>query len=431
MKPKDSILGFRVYEPLKSWWIVTQKNDNVIFLLFLQKIQNPQSMNKFIKHFFFYSITIILFSACSSSDNKTNKNKNTVIVYMLGNNTLSNYIDDNLNKMSSTWSDEFDGNCVAILDEPTKTGHQLSLVEVGTQSRKTIKIYSNNDALDPTNMKSLIEEAMNLYPAEKYTLILWSHGLGWLPNETYPTSVLRSTSNIQLRAFGESGTKQMELKDLADGIPNNAFETIIFDACLMGSIEVAYELRNKSNYMVASPAEVLAEGFPYHITIPLIMQNKTPQNIASSFVEYYRSKSNSLYQSATIGVVKMNELETLAQKTKAFYTRFNSAYALINRADEVQRFDTYYPHIFFDFKQMIDILTEYGFQEEADAVQTQLSKTIVYKDHKDKFLNIYDINTCSGISSYIPIQSTISNKLKTTYQTLSWYDASGSSFLFN
>lgn len=391
-------------------------------------------MNKFIKYFLFYSITIILFSACSSdSDNKTNisKNKNTVIVYMLGNNTLSNYIDDNLNKMSSTWSDEFDGNCVAILDEPTKTGHQLSLVEVGTQSRKTIKIYSNNDALDPTNMKSMIEEAMSLYPAEKYTLVLWSHGFGWLPNYTNPTSRSRSSSNIQLRAFGVSGNKQMELKDLADGIPNDAFETIIFDACFMGSIEVAYELRNKANYLIASPAEVMGEGFPYHITIPLIMQNKTPQNIASSFVQYYRSKTNIIEQSATIGVVKMSELETLAQRTKDFYTKFNSAYTLVDRADEIQIFDRYYPHLFFDFKQMIDVLAEYGFQDEADALYTQLSKTVIYENHTDRFMNIYDIKTCSGISGYIPIKSTISNKLKATYQTLSWYDDSGSSFLFN
>lgn len=31
----------------------------------------------------------------------------------------------------------------------------------------------------------------------------------------------------------------------------------------MGGIEVAYELRNKTDYMIASPAEVISNGFPY------------------------------------------------------------------------------------------------------------------------------------------------------------------------
>ena len=38
---------------------------------------------------------------------------------------------------------------------------------------------------------------------------------------------------------------------------------IIFDACLMGGIEVAYELRNVADKIGFSQAEILAHGFPY------------------------------------------------------------------------------------------------------------------------------------------------------------------------
>lgn len=272
---------------------------------------------------------------------------------------------------------------------------------------------------------------MRLYPAEKYTLIFGSHASGWWPANTIPSTSYRSLSNVPVRSFGKSGNKEIELKDLAEGIPSNVFETIIFDACFMGSIEVAYELRNKSNYMIAAPSEVIAVGFPYHITIPQIMQNKSPNDIASAFVQYYRtySSTNVRWNSATIGVVKMNEMEALAQSTKAFFQKVSSPDILTERVGEIQSFDRYNPHVFFDFKQMVEVLAEYGYQTEAEAIYNQLNKAVIYTDQTEKFDQIV-INTNSGLTSYIPIQSSISDKLKATYQTLSWYTASGASVLF-
>lgn len=388
---------------------------------------------------FIISLIAVATISCSSNDSpeehKTSSSKNTVIVYMLGNNSLQSIIADNMTKMQNSWSKSFNGNCVVILDEPQNYGStisndsKLSLIEIQERSSKTVKTYTNKDALNPTDMYSMIEEAMSLYPADKYTLILWSHGMGWLPNHVYPRSILRNGADILFKAFGESGSKQMELSALANGIPNYAFETIIFDACFMGSIEVAYELKNKANYMIASPAEIYGEGFPYHITIPEIMQGKGANTIASSYVEYYRN--HKYFQGATIGVIKMNELETLAQKTKNFFGKFNSAYPLINNTNQIQAFDSYYPHVFFDFKEVIQTLSETGYQTEAQDVIAQLNKTILFEDHTDSFSGRYEIRTNCGLTSYIPLSSNISSKLASTYQTLSWYSASGSKILFN
>lgn len=38
---------------------------------------------------------------------------------------------------------------------------------------------------------------------------------------------------------------------------------LVFDTCFMSSIEVLYEMRNSFDYIVSSPTEVLATGFPY------------------------------------------------------------------------------------------------------------------------------------------------------------------------
>ena len=390
-------------------------------------------MKKSFQYIFVLTISLLSFS-CSSDDNTREQKavvKNTVIVYMLANNDLNGFVSDNLGKMSVNWSDEFDGHCVAIVDQPKNyDGNQVSLLEIQYGAQEKIKEYSNKDALDPSNMQALLADAMRLYPAEKYTLILWSHGLGWVPTHTDLGVMSRSLfPDIAVKSFGVSGGKQMELLELANGIPDHTFETIIFDACFMGSIEVAYELRNKSNYLIASPSEIIAEGFPYHITIPQIMRGATPESIAKSFVDYYDAKTG-VFRTATIGVVKMDQLENLAAKTKAFYQKFSSASMLSSRTGDIQYFDRYTPRVFFDFKQMIDVLAEYGYTTEANELRDQLAKTAIYANQTDYIFTNHKINTNCGITSYVPLKSGVSTKLKNTYQTLSWYSASGASVLF-
>ena len=40
-------------------------------------------------------------------------------------------------------------------------------------------------------------------------------------------------------------------------------EYILFDDCYMSSIEVAYELKDVADYLIASTCEVMAYGMPY------------------------------------------------------------------------------------------------------------------------------------------------------------------------
>lgn len=57
---------------------------------------------------------------------------------------------------------------------------------------------------------------------------------------------------------------QIETTDLADAMADAGFHTeyILFDACYMSSVEVAYELKDVTHYLIASPTEVLSYGFP-------------------------------------------------------------------------------------------------------------------------------------------------------------------------
>ncbi len=53
----------------------------------------------------------------------------------------------------------------------------------------------------------------------------------------------------------------MEISDFAAALGDCHFDFIVFEACFMAGVEVAWELREKTDYVVASAAEILSPGF--------------------------------------------------------------------------------------------------------------------------------------------------------------------------
>lgn len=88
-----------------------------------------------------------------------------------------------------------------------------------------------------------------------YGFIVFSHASGWLPQGTLtsPLSIIMDKK------------QEMELSDFAQAIPDKTFNYIIFEAYFMSRIEVAYELKKKSDYILASLAEILSPGLPIYI----------------------------------------------------------------------------------------------------------------------------------------------------------------------
>ena len=104
------------------------------------------------------------------------------------------------------------------------------------------------------------------YPSDKYGLIFSSHATGWLPEGTMSSGEFPSAGEDSAepqdegrkmqRSIGQdiSTKAEMDVKDFAEALPFT-LKYIVFDACLMGGIETAYELRNKCGHIVFSQAE--------------------------------------------------------------------------------------------------------------------------------------------------------------------------------
>ncbi|KRF42161.1 clostripain-related cysteine peptidase [Terrabacter sp. Soil810] len=153
---------------------------------------------------------------------------------------------------------------------------------------------------------ALIEIAKWFYgenPADRYGLVLWSHGTGWTPSEIAQVArearpgaepaddeaterarssgsraLFRSTLRMILTPQREAeravlfddGTGQsldtLELERVARTITEaigKPLEFLGMDACLMANLEVAYQLRHAVRYLAASPELVPGHSWPY------------------------------------------------------------------------------------------------------------------------------------------------------------------------
>ncbi|MDR1090656.1 MAG: hypothetical protein LBL79_06225 [Prevotella sp.] len=316
---------------------------------------------------------------------------------MAADNNLSEDAYDDIEEMKKGFS-ETGVNLVVFMD----TQDELPcILKITSYSAETIHTYGEFNSANPVQMHRTLNDIVSMYPSESYGLVLWSHGTSWLP------------ADRQLKSFGNDNGAQMNIPDLADALPVK-FDFILFDACLMGSVEVAYELRNNADFIIASSTETIYTGFPYDEIVPeLLKPSINLQSVVRKYFDYYDGLEGA-YRSASVSLIDTRELENLASLTAELISG--------NEMDEnfdrtkVQRLDVYKEQYTFDFA---DFIAKAFPSANRDAFMAQLNKTVLYRAHTPAFLDEYQIETYCGLACYIPLPGRAD--LNAYYQSLQWY----------
>lgn len=318
----------------------------------------------------------------------------TLIFYYMGDNTgMENELETNLRVIQGAAGHLIrlsEKNNVAVYYDNGKTATLTKLaIDETTDRTKHVKLaeYTQEDlSTDPVIMKGILNKIKEELPADTYGLVLSSHGGGWVPNDIFDSHVLAQT-----RFIGQDGTDYMEIPDLAEALEGSHFEYILFDACLMSSVEALYDLRHAADYLIASPAEVLAEGFPYKEIVSQLFYNDL-KGACQSFMNKYRQTSG------TIALVQTDKLEALAAAFKQVLTAADHKQVNLNK---IQGYEGLSPHLFFDLEQYAEALAS-----DVNDFKTALQEAVVYKDHTSTFISAYSKNPISlprscGLSCYI------------------------------
>lgn len=378
-----------------------------------------------IKPFIYGLLFTFVMVACSSCDDNdipsAEQYKRTVLVYMAADNNLSSFGYTNIQSMIAgvTTSGLNNGNLLVYFD-PADDVPQLLQITVNKQGavvKQVIKTYSEQNSASKEVVSAVINEVINdsRFKADSYGLMLWSHGTAWLP----------STYKNLLKSFGQDGSNWMEIPELAEAIPDHVFDFIIFDACYMSSIEVVYSLRNKADYIMGSPTEIMGSGFPYNLIMePLFKENVDLVGIGDTFFNYY-DKQSGLWRSATISIIDTKGLDALRNAARTILQGKESEIKAMSLSD-VQFMDylTSSKRMLYDFD---DFIKHVASDSDYNTFTSALAKTVVYKKTTPNSTYglgggiAFPMTRFSGLNSYIP--QAIQTGLNEWYTRLDWYKA--------
>ncbi|TDQ79486.1 clostripain-related cysteine peptidase [Sphingobacterium yanglingense] len=356
----------------------------------------------------FYFLIALLFWSCAKDESRPNSSR-TVMVYMAANNNLASDAYTNLNQMEESFKG-IDGKLVVYARIFGQTPKLYEVVQDnGPEIRsKVLKTYNEHNSSDPAVMKMVFEDMKSLAQADSYGAILWSHATNWAPADAY--------GKPKTRSFGDDNFKSMDVQVLKTALPTE-LDFLIFDACSMASVEVLYELRNVTPYILASPTEVLSVGMPYHQISPHLFNKDVKRGlsaVAKAYVAYYETKTG-LEKSASFSLVATGPLAKVAQETRNLLSKNSSFIPRIDRR-KIQRLDMDPASITpaFDF---VDMLEQNFPGTELSALKKAVTEAVVFKANTSHFLGT-PIVAFSGLSCYIPVK--LEYQLRPFYETLEW-----------
>jgi hypothetical protein len=369
------------------------------------------------KTYILISLLSILFVSCEKDglpdDAIPVSDRRTVLVYLGTDNNFRAEAAEKIEQLKSNWDATTDGNLLVYSD----TGDSPVLAHIYRHPQKgnvadTITVYPNENSASPQTLTRVLNDVKSYRPAQSYGLVVLSHATGWLPAEmSKPTPALRSI-------IWDTGTEEtdnyMELTAFAEAIPYK-LDFIIFDACFMGSVEVCYELKDKADYIVASPAEVVSPGFMYSTMAQHLFQ---PQPdliaVARDFFDYFNNQSG-LYRSATVSVVKTAGLEAL----KTLFQGIAGQARNDTGINDIQCFGYGSQKIYFDLGDYIQKLSPGHYND----FQTALDRCVLYKAATDSYYSagvatLKPIHTFCGLSVYVPQEAYPAANMR--YGQLKW-----------
>lgn len=365
-------------------------------------------------YIFVFTILHFTLTSCNEDNDQSQMVKQVLLVYLASDNSLADEGQTKLEAIASGMDNNPSHRILVYLDT---RGSTPRLMEIREKNHiETIEEYKAENSADPAVFRRFILKAKEQYPQASFNLLVFSHASGWLPQG----ALSAPKSSIDLKSIITDGTAEMNIIDFASAIPDNAFKCITFEACFMAGIEVAYQLRNKTNYILASSAEILSPGFTplYKDIIPLQFDGITGLIAFASKAFAYWDNQTGNVRSATFSIIDTQYLNILAN-----YIHENCDLThQVNIAD-YQHFDRYSYRLFFDFQEYYSSILPENKQE---VLSFFIDNTVIWKASTPSFLinnNGFDIHSHSGMTVYIAQEQFL--LLNTAYKKLEWYNAIG------
>ncbi|MBR1593478.1 MAG: hypothetical protein IJ659_01720 [Alloprevotella sp.] len=382
-----------------------------------------------------YIIMCALVAGCSHHDDEPvlprKEGRRTVLIYQCAQNSLGYYNyhrQDSLELMDGLrYLDKSDR--LLVFTDDGKGAPRLYRYMAGKKEPQLLRTWDGPvDASDPAVLQEVLTWTREHFPAAEYGLVLWSHADGWLPSTNTDYAAVRPRSfgvdvgpggsmASDRDANGRLGT-QMDISAMAEAIAGSGLHAkyIFFDACMMQTLEVAYELRRVTDYIVASPIATPVSGAFYTHMLRSGLFSDDPADIARTFyadvVEDAAVAPRYGGYGLVVSCLKTEGMESLAEATRQVLP---FASLMGHTSPDMSGVQSYYPYVSSYFYRphaydaqdaMRCLLPEAQYNAWCEA----LSRVVVYKAASSQvwvgpssftYYTVDAAHTC-GVSMFVP-----------------------------
>ena len=397
--------------------------------------------------------------------NSSGRRDKVFIVYSMGYNNLAYDLNEDIEELLSGDIPSYSpsDNALVIMSHSTLNNrtnystptspvllHAYKAVD-GTIRKDTIAVFPEGSiAATKEVLNEVLTCVQDRFPADHYGMLVSSHATGWAPQMYCYSPPDKSSSGIwraQEKDFrplekytderpltksigahfngSSADMKEIELPDFAEAIPFH-LDFIIFDCCLMGGVEVAYELRNVCDKVMFSQTEILSGGVEYTTMAGHIFSGEEPDLKAIAFDYYtkYAEKTVLQERSATVSVVDCRKLGPVAEIVRKNAAGITALAESRDRKKVQQYFQNGLERnhgIFFDLEDMV--IKSGAPESDLNALSSALDECIICRHATPTFLTHLDIRHHSGLSMYM--KDSDREILNNYYTTLEWNKATG------
>lgn len=226
-----------------------------------------------------------------------NKKANWTVMVFMAADTGDSFYHNAMENITEMIAADFDPDKIKVLvyaDAPSPWPATRWEVKGTT---KAVRLRATGCEVRKTTLLQFVKTSTTEHPAEYYLLVLWGHGEGidWKQKVLGEPGVKR---------FGQGSQSALEIGELGkildEMFGQQSFDrervVVGFDACLMGMVEVYYEIRKYVGRVVAADDEIPDTGWPYKEIWSRLKSSTEPEGLARAIVEqcplWYSQKSH-------------------------------------------------------------------------------------------------------------------------------------------
>lgn len=265
---------------------------------------------------------------------KQGRKKWTILAFICADNDLERFGLQDINEMETVGSsndvnvvaqiDRYNGSNGATIADGNWVGTRRYYVTKDDNPAKVTSPMVMN--LGETNMGNkntladFLKWGVSTYPADNVVVVVWNHGMGWkgIAHDEESDEYMRIEDVAWALREGQKELSKVNQKA-------SKFAIVDFDACLMGTLEVAYEISDSTEFMVASQENEPGQGMPYGdylaplVKNPALSPREFTKRMVGTYVQSYAkggSQTNKFVQGSPVtkSATDLSKIPALVKK---------------------------------------------------------------------------------------------------------------------